>query len=246
MGMPGARYGVDAPYGFSFVGLVVVGFWVTGLVMAVTVDLVAALPALLAGTLLAGCLALSLHTSLRGKFLVWRDVLDELDLRGDERLLDLGCGRGAVLVAAARRLPRGRAVGVDLWRGLHQSGNSPAATLRNARAEGVADRVHVHGGDLRRLPYAEASFDLVGSSLTVHTIFGAHTRAQAIAEAYRVLRPGGRLLIADLGRTPREYAAVLARLDAQDIRVRSLGWRAWWGSPWVPTRLLTARKPDAP
>jgi SAM-dependent methyltransferase len=81
------------------------------------------------------------------------------------------------------------------------------------------------------------------SSLTVHTIFGADARAQAIAEAYRVLRPGGRLLIADLARTPREYAAVLARLNAQDIRVRGLGWRAWWGSPWVPTRLLTARKP---
>ncbi|WP_230421460.1 hypothetical protein [Actinomadura soli] len=58
-----------------------------------------------------------------------------------------------------------------------------------------------------------------------------------------MLRPGGRLLIADLARTPREYAAVLARLNAQDIRVRDLGWRAWWGSPWVPTRLLTARKP---
>ncbi|MEU8797290.1 class I SAM-dependent methyltransferase [Spirillospora sp. NPDC048819] len=244
--MPGARYGMDAPYGFGFVGLVVLGFWVTGLVMAVTADLAAALPALVSGTLLAGCLALSLHATLRGKFLVWRDVLDELDLRGDERLLDLGCGRGAVLLAAARHLPQGRAVGVDLWRGRDQSGNTPAATLRNARAEGVADRVHVQGGDLRRLPYAEASFDLVVSSLTVHTIFGANARAQAIAEAYRVLRPGGRLLIADLARTPREYAAVLARLNAQDIRVRGLGWRAWWGSPWVPTRLLTARKPATP
>ncbi|GLZ06102.1 hypothetical protein Acsp03_35680 [Actinomadura sp. NBRC 104412] len=80
----------------------------------------------------------------------------------------------------------------------------------------------------------------------MHTIFGADARAQAIAEAYRVLRPGGRLLIADLARTPRQYAAVLSRLNAQDITVRNLGWRAWWGSPWVPTRLFTARKPANP
>ncbi|HZB29298.1 MAG TPA: class I SAM-dependent methyltransferase [Streptosporangiaceae bacterium] len=241
--MAGARYGMDAPYGFGFVGLIALGFLVFGLVMSVAEDMAAAMPALVSAALLAGCLTLSLHASLRGKFLVWREVLDGLELRGDERLLDLGCGRGAVLLAAARHLPHGQAVGVDLWRVGHQFGNSSAATLWNARAEGVADRVAVHAGDLRRLPYAEASFDLVVSSLTVHTIFGRAGRAKAIAEAYRVLRPGGRLVIADLARTPREYARVLKGLDARDVQVQGLGWRVWWGSPLVPTRLLIACKP---
>jgi hypothetical protein len=43
-----------------------------------------------------------------GKFAVWAELLDRLDLKGDERLLDVGYGRGAVLLMAARRLPRGR------------------------------------------------------------------------------------------------------------------------------------------
>ncbi|MFD0332022.1 hypothetical protein ACFQZC_37220 [Streptacidiphilus monticola] len=49
-----------------------------------------------------------LHTTLHGKLSIWERELDRIELQGDERLLDLGCGRGAVLIQAARRLPRGR------------------------------------------------------------------------------------------------------------------------------------------
>jgi hypothetical protein len=70
------------------------------------------------------------------------------------RAADLGCGRGAVLIEAARRLPTGRAVGADLWSGKDQSGNSPDATLANAAAAGVADRVEVHTADMTALPFA--------------------------------------------------------------------------------------------
>ena len=86
-----------------------------------------------AGTVLLAHTIVYLHTSLRGKLRVWERVLDQADLTGNERLLDLGCGRGAVLIAAARRLPAGRAVGADLWT-RDQSGNSPEATLANAAA----------------------------------------------------------------------------------------------------------------
>src|SRR4051794_9176183 len=77
-----------------------------------------------------------LYTTLRGKFVVWAELLDRLNLRGDERILDLGCGRGAVLLLAAQHLTTGRAVGVDLWRGADQSGNAAVATRRNPVAEG--------------------------------------------------------------------------------------------------------------
>ena len=94
-------------------------------------------------TIMVTFVGLYLDATLRGKFVVWAQLLDTLGLRGDERILDLGCGRGAVLLMAAERLTTGRAVGVDLWQRADQSGNGEAATRRNAVAEGVADRVEL-------------------------------------------------------------------------------------------------------
>jgi arsenite methyltransferase len=81
------------------------------------------------------CIGCGLYTSCRGKFAVWAELLGELNLRGNERILDLGCGRGAVLLMAAQQLTTGRAVGVDLWRKGDQSGNAAEATQLNAAAD---------------------------------------------------------------------------------------------------------------
>ena len=64
-----------------------------------------------AAAVVVACMGCGLYTSLRGKFLMWGELLDRLGLRGDEQVLDLGCGRGAVLLLAARRLTTGRTVG---------------------------------------------------------------------------------------------------------------------------------------
>ena len=58
-----------------------------------------------AGTILLAQTSVYLHTTLRGKLRIWERELDQAGLKGDEQLLDLGCGRGAVLIEAARRLP---------------------------------------------------------------------------------------------------------------------------------------------
>jgi arsenite methyltransferase len=178
-----------------------------------------------------------LHGTLRGKFVLWAELLDRLRLRGDERILDLGCGRGAVLLLAAQHLTTGRAVGVDLWRTVDQSGNSAEATQRNAVAEGVADRVELHTGNMTALPFEDNSFDVIVSSLAIHNISGRAGRDKAISEAVRVLRPGGRLLILDV-RGTGHYQAELAKLDMNDVARRRLGWWSW------PARLVTATKPQ--
>jgi ubiquinone/menaquinone biosynthesis C-methylase UbiE len=148
-----------------------------------------------------------------------------------------------VLLLAAQRLTTGRAVGVDLWRRVDQSGNSAEATRRNAIAEGVADRVELHTADMTALPFEDSSFDVVLSSLAIHNISGRAGREKAVDEAVRVLRPGGRLLIADIRGTAR-HQAQLARIGMSDVTRRRLGWRFWWGGFWAATSFVTATKPQ--
>jgi SAM-dependent methyltransferase len=237
----GGRYGVDAPHALL------------GLTLGAAMAVIATLVLFAAGWWLAWILlpaavytvasAVSFgYTTRRGKFRVWAQELGRVGLSGTERVLDLGCGRGAVLVLVARLLPGGTATGIDLWRTQDQSGNAVEATWRNAEVEGVADRVELVTGDIRWLPFGDESFDLVVSSLTIHNIADADGRDQAITEAYRVLVPGGRLLIADF-QHGQDYAVALRRVDAEEVAVRDLGWRFWYGGPWFGTRMVTARKP---
>ena len=228
-------YGIDAPYGPAFMALVTILLVVLAIAEGQPRRL---LPALFTCVVLGAYL----YTTLRGKFVEWADRLDELELRGDERVLDLGCGRGAVLLMAAQHLTTGRAVGVDLWRSVDQSGNSMEATRRNAVAEGVADRVELHTGDLRALPFGDNEFDLIVSSMAIHNIPSSAGREKAIDEAVRVLRPGGRLAILDL-RATRRHEARLVELGMREVRRRTLGRGFWWGGPLRSARLVTATKP---
>jgi cyclopropane fatty-acyl-phospholipid synthase-like methyltransferase len=60
-----------------------------------------------------------------GKLWARDRLLDGLELRGDETVLDVGCGRGLLLIGAAKRLTTGKAPGVDIWQAEDLSGNLP-------------------------------------------------------------------------------------------------------------------------
>jgi arsenite methyltransferase len=185
--------------------------------------------------------ALYIYATKAGKFEVWNEIFDDLQLHGDETVLDMGCGRGAVLLAAAKRLPNGKAIGVDLWQA-DQTDNSPSATLANAKLENLADRIELHTADMTALPFDDNSVDVIVSSLAIHNIPTHAGRRSALTEAMRVLRPGGRLAIADLWET-RRHADHLREHGWRNVQRRSVGWRMWYGGPWVSTRLVTATKP---
>ena len=123
----------------------------------------------------------------------------------------MGCGRGAVLSLAAKRLQRGRAFGLDLWSTVDQSGNSPEATLRNLEIEGVTERCKVETGNIMAMPFPDAMFDLVVSSLAIHNIKGEAGRFRALDETVRVLKPAGKLIIVDLHPMVGAYALTSAR-----------------------------------
>jgi SAM-dependent methyltransferase len=237
-------YGFDAPYVPIILGTIGIVLLSVGAVSAWVLQftLVAVICFVYAIFMLAST-ASYVYTTRVGKFRVWAEVLARLGLRGDVRVVDLGCGRGAVLLMAAKLLPEGKAFGVDLWKSSDQSGNTPDVARRNAEREGVADRVELVTGDLRSLPFADASFDVALSSLAIHNISDETGRAKAIDEAVRVLKPGGRLAIADF-RSTQFYADHLRQLGMSDVRLRRLGWRFWYGGPWGATTLVSATKPE--
>ena len=155
------------------------------------------------------CLALGawmLWTSKVGKIRERERLLDRISWTGSERVLDVGCGRGLMLVGAAKRLTSGKATGIDIWQAEDLSRNRPEAALENARREGVADRIEVETADMRQIPFPEASFDAVVSCSAIHNLYEQPDRAKAIREIVRVLKPGGHAVIDDI-RHGREYAA---------------------------------------
>jgi SAM-dependent methyltransferase len=155
-------------------------------------------------------------SSAVGKLAERERLLDRITWRGDEQVLDVGCGRGLMLVGAARRLTTGKARGIDVWRQVDLTNNAKDATLRNAEREGVADRVEVDTGDMRNLPYATAAFDVVLSKAAIHNIDEPAGRDQAMREIVRVLAPGGTLVIDDI-RNLRRYEQIAreARLNVK-------------------------------
>jgi arsenite methyltransferase len=164
-----------------------------------------------------------LYGSKWGKLRLREQLMDTLRWRGDETVLDVGCGSGLLLIAAAKRAGEGQAVGVDIWRREDLSNSGREATLRNAALEGMADRVRVEEGDARALPFGDAGFDVVVSLNALHNIPQRAEREQALREILRVLKPGGRLVIADF-RNTGDYARFLRGQGMKNASRRLIGW----------------------
>jgi len=140
-----------------------------------------------------------------------REVLDRLELRGDERVLDAGCGTGRVTAALVARLPRGEVVAVD---------GSPAM-VAEAR-ERLGPGVEVFAADLLELELAEP-VDAILSTATFHWI-ADHDRL--FERLFAALRPGGRI-VAQCG-----GAGNVAGVEAAIAAVAEPALDGWPG-PWT-------------
>ena len=238
-----ADYGLDAPLLVRNLAINGVAGLIAGLFLCLA--LVPVRP--VAGTILAllGLLlgisalvisGLMVWSSRYGKLLERELMIDALELAGHERVLDVGCGRGLLLNASARRLRQGRAFGIDLWQNTDLSGNNPEAARANAAAEGVADRVEVKTADMRELPFPDMTMDVVVSSLAIHNIPDKEGRARAIREMVRVLKSKGRLVLQDI-RFTDEYAKIIRELGCKDVTVSRLNFLIF-----PPVRIVSATK----
>lgn len=174
-----------------------------------------------------------------GKLRLRDRLMNSIDWRGDEQVLDVGCGHGLMLIGAARRLRSGKAVGIDLWQTEDQSDNSRAATMQNVEIENVADRVELLDGDARKMPFPNDTFDLVLSSWALHNIYDDHGRAEAVREIVRVLKPGGRAVVVDI-RHGRDYAQLFRQLGMNAVKLEGPNFLFV-----IPTLKVTAMKPLA-
>lgn len=238
----GGTFGVDAPKVPVALGATAVLLMIVGWVLMITEGFIPGLVMLIFAVFFGLCAFSYLYTTLHGKFIWWAELLDDARLKGSEYAVDLGCGRGAVLISLAKRLTTGRVSGIDLWRNQDQKGNDIEATKHNARACGVEDRVELNAGNITTLPYYDGQFDLVVSSLAIHNLKARDDRRKAISEAVRVLEPGGKIIITDISHTD-EYADWLSEAGMEAVRLQDLGVRGWWGGPWMPTSAVTAYRP---
>jgi SAM-dependent methyltransferase len=193
----------------------------------------------LAGLVFLALAAWMYWSSKTGKLKLRDEILEKVAIGPEEQVLDVGCGRGLLLIAAAKKLAKGKATGVDIWHPDDLSGNKAEATLANANAEGVGNRVRIESGDALSLPYKDEVFDVVMSSGMLHHIPEATHRADAVKEMWRVAKPGARLAIYDLWHAA-DHAATLTTLGIEDLELS--GHRFLWGQP---GRLIFGRKPAA-
>jgi demethylmenaquinone methyltransferase / 2-methoxy-6-polyprenyl-1,4-benzoquinol methylase len=125
---------------------------------------------------------------------IWKDaMMDWLAPRPGQRLLDVAGGTGDVAFRFLNRAPGASAVVCDLTESMLQAG------AQRAEAESMASRLEWVVGDAMALPFADNSFDVYTISFGIRNV----TRIpDALSEAYRVLRPGGRLMVLEFSQLP--------------------------------------------
>ncbi|MFX1284187.1 MAG: class I SAM-dependent methyltransferase [Promethearchaeota archaeon] len=136
---------------------------------------------------------------------IWNYILT--DFKGDERVLDIGCGTGRVSINIAKCIISGKVIGIDIYNGV--SGNSPDKAYKNAEIEAVKSKVEFNYGNVMNIPYPDNSFDLVTAGSVLHELHDDKDKLAALNEIYRVLKPGGKFVTIEILRDKRLYLSLL-------------------------------------
>ena len=147
-------------------------------------------------------------TKLLGVDRTRRRLIDQAELGSGQRVLEVGCGTGSLLVDIGRRHPTVELVGLD------PDQKALTRAERKARRAGVPMRLDRGFSDA--LPYEDASFDRVLSSFMYHHVPGAEKPAM-FREIHRVLKPGGWLHLVDFAGPERTHGFLASLLHAHHL-----------------------------
>ncbi len=154
----------------------------------------------------------------RGKFSNRDRILDLIQWKGNEQVLDVGTGSGLLMIGAAKRLTLGKAIGIDIWNKADLSENSAGKALKNAHLENVGNKVEVLEGDILRTDFPDNHFDIVVSNLCIHNVGNKANRDLACREIQRILKKNGIAIISDLAHCT-EYINEFQRLGMSAQKV---------------------------
>jgi arsenite methyltransferase len=141
--------------------------------------------------------ALMLVYSLYGKFKFRDRMLNMITWKGDEQALDIGTGKGLLMIGAAKRLTTGKSTGIDIWNAEDLSGNNMENAMNNAAIEGVASKVEIKNENVMDMSFADGTFDVILTNMCIHNIYNTEGRKKACSEIGRVLKKGGTAIVAD-------------------------------------------------
>jgi ubiquinone/menaquinone biosynthesis C-methylase UbiE len=149
-------------------------------------------------------------------------VFNQLVWDGDGRLLDIGCGNGALAIEAAQKYPKAQITGIDYWGG--QWEYSKQACEKNAEIAGVAERTFFQKASASKLPFTDEFFDATVSNFVFHEVQDVKDKKEVIKEALRVLKKGGLFVFQDLFLLTRMYGepqdllSTIKKWGIQDIK----------------------------
>jgi SAM-dependent methyltransferase len=181
--------------------------WAAGIVFGISIGLsflpgvwvkIAASISFLGGLLLGLLAVLMIFYVKVGKLRRRDRMLSMIRWQGDETVLDVGTGRGLLMIGAAKKLTTGKSMGIDIWRPGDMQDNTYQNTLRNIELEGVLEKAEIKNADAQNLPFPDDFFNVVLSNLCLHNIPSKAGRDKACREIARVLKPGGVAILSDI------------------------------------------------
>ena len=133
-------------------------------------------------------------------------VLAHLDWDGKGQALDIGCGNAALTIMLAHKYPKARVIGIDYWG--KKWGYSKNICERNARVEGVNERVTFQTASASALPFGDECFGAIVSNLVFHEVSDTRDKREVIREAFRVAKKGSKFVFQDLFLAKRIYGDI--------------------------------------